>query len=312
MEVGEKNVPKDLDVIGVGALNIDRLHTVQKIAGAGEEVAISSRSVSCGGSAANTIVALARLGVSTGFIGRVGSDEDGAFILQDLRREGVDTGGVEKSRAPTGLILGFVDSQGERALYALPGANNELRINKKNLAYAKRAKYLHLSSFVGERSYEAQRELLKRLQGVKISFAPGMLYARRCLAEMNLIIERCEVIFLNREETRLLTGSEYQRGAQMLLSMGAKIVAITLGSEGCYVAAKERAFTSPAFKTRVIDTTGAGDAFAAGFLYGLLKEMPPESCAKLANKLAALCVAKMGAREGLPKEREIKSFIGQL
>lgn len=301
-----------MDIAGVGALNIDKLYRVEKIAGAGEEVGISSMGVSAGGSAANTIAALARLGVKTGFVGCVGSDEEGEFILRDLRKEGIDTGAIEKRKAQTGLILGFVDEHGERALYAYPGANNELRINRKNLAYAKRAKYLHLSSFVGERSYEAQRKLLKRLGGVKISFAPGMLYARRSIEELKLIVQRCEVIFLNREETRLLTGSEYEQGAQMLLSMGAKVVAITLGSKGCYIAAKDKNFTSPAFKTKVVDTTGAGDAFAAGFIYGLLKELPLEASAKLGNKLAALCIAKMGARTGLPKKKEIKSFIGQL
>jgi ribokinase len=294
-----------MDVIGIGALNIDKLYIVDRIARIGEEVAIKSLKQAPGGSAANTIVALSRLGLKTGFIGRVGRDREGDFLLGDLEREGVDTGGVARVNDPTGLIVGFVDKEGERVLYAYPGANDTLAIDQKNLDYAKKARFLHLSSFVGERSYQAQKKLLKELTGVGISFAPGMLYVRKKLKALELMIRKSSVIFLNREETELLTGEDYTRGVDELLGMGAGMVAVTLGKKGCYIAGEGESHTIGGVPTKAVDTTGAGDAFAAGFLYGLLKGKGLEECGRIGNWVASRCIAEVGARAGLPYERDL-------
>ncbi|MEE8168427.1 MAG: carbohydrate kinase family protein [Candidatus Hydrothermarchaeales archaeon] len=298
---------RELDVIGVGALNYDRLIRVEKIAHEGEEVGVKSISTAPGGSAANTIVGLTRLGMKTGFIGRVGDDEEGEFILRDLEKEGVDISAIVRGEGKTGLILAFIDDKGERAMYAYPGVNDEVRIDDSAVSYAKKARFLHLSSFVGEMSYQTQKQLLEKIAdaGVSISFAPGMLYAKKGLAEMEQVIESSYVVFLNKEETKMLTGKEYQKGAGELLRKGAEIVAITLGRDGCYVASKEESIAVESFPAEVVDTTGAGDAFAAGFLYGLLNERTLEGCGRLGNKLASLCITKMGARDGLPRKNEV-------
>ena len=299
-----------MDVIGVGALNIDKLYHVETIAKVGEEVGITSASESPGGSAANTIVGLARLGIKTGFIGKVGRDKEGDFILEDLKREGVDTGGITKSKGSTGLIIGFVDKSGERALYAYPGVNDTLRMDSSKLKYAKKAKFLHLSSFVGEKSYQAQRQLLKHIKA-KISFSPGMLYARKGLKELELLIKNSEVIFLNREEVRLLTNREFKVGTEKIVNLGAKIVAVTLGKDGCYLADRDGSYFVKAYPAKVIDTTGAGDAFSAGFLYGLLIGKSTEICGKIGNKVASLCIGKIGARKGLPFKEDLELFLSK-
>lgn len=301
-----------MDVIGVGALNLDKLYIVEKIARGGEEIPIISLKESPGGSAANTIAALARLGVIVGFIGKIGSDREGELILKDLEKEGVDIRGIAKSKGRTGIILGFVDSSGERALYVYPGVNDELRINESNLNYAKQADFLHLSSFVGERSYQAQKELLEKLSSVKISFSPGMLYTRKCLKDLKQIIEKSFVIFLNEEEIGLITGNEYRKGASMMLDIGAKLVVVTLAHKGCFVAASNESHEIKAYPTKVIDTTGAGDAFAAGFLYGLLLKKNLKTCGKIGNKMASLCIGKVGARDGLPYKKDFENFISSL
>lgn len=295
-----------MDVIGVGALNYDRLLRVESIAGAGIEVGVESMKVAPGGSAANTIVGLARLGMRTGFIGRLGDDEEGKFILEDLKKEGVDTSAVLVGSGSTGLIFAFVDKKGERAMYAYPGVNNDVRVNDSNLAYAKRASLLHLSSFVGETSYRAQKELIKKLKGVHISFAPGMLYARRSLREVKEMIAASDVLFLNEDEVEIFTGVDYRRGADEMLERGAKIVAVTLGKRGSYVVSTEMCGIVKAYPTKVVDTTGAGDAFAAGFLYGLLRGRGLMDCGKFGNWVASRCIAAMGARAGLPREADLR------
>ncbi len=294
-----------MDVIGIGALNYDRLYMVERIAGGGDEELVRSVTEAPGGSAANTIAGLSRLGARTGFVGTVGTDREGDFLLEDLKRGGVDMAGVMKAKGATGTIMGFVDRNGERALYAYPGVNDTLEIDERYGEYARSARYLHLSSFVGDRPLGAQKRLLKKLKGPRISFAPGMLYARK-FHSIESIIKRSSVLFLNLEEMKLLTGLDYKDGAGKLLEIGARTVAVTLGSDGCYVVEGGSAHAVEAYPAKVVDTTGAGDAFAAGFLYGLLGDKDIEHCAKIGNWVASRCIAKVGARDGLPYETDLK------
>jgi ribokinase len=294
-----------MDVIGIGALNFDRLYIVEKIAGAGDEEKAHPMVEAPGGSAANTIAGLSRLGAHTGFIGTVGRDREGEFILRDMKKEKVDITGVKKTSGATGTIIGFVDKKGERALYAYPGVNDALEINKKQAKLARSAKYVHLSSFAGDGPLLVTKKLLKDLKDTKVSFAPGMLYARK-FSKIKPIIKKSSVLFLNKEECEILTGTDYQKGAKELFEMGAETVAVTHGKKGCFVADKNGTKAVKGYNAKALDTTGAGDAFAAGFLYGQLLGRNKELCAKVGNWTASRCIAKKGAREGLPNKRELK------
>ena len=292
-----------VEIIGIGALNIDKLYLVERIGAAGAEIGIDSVSDQPGGSAANTIAALARLGIKTGFIGRVGDDSDGAYLRSEMVKECVDTRGIEVARGRTGSAIVLVDPGGERSMYVHPGVNDALSLTPENLSYAKSAKYLHISSFVGETVIDVQREILDRSKA-EISFAPGMLYARRGLDALRGIISNARVVFLNHDELGMLTGSGYRKGAGALNEIGAEIVVVTLGGDGCYIRTSDAEFSIPSFAARVVDTTGAGDAFCAGFLYGLLMDEPLGVCGRLGNFVAAKCIAAVGAREGLPRKIE--------
>ncbi len=293
-----------VEIIGIGALNIDKLYLVERIGAAGEEIGIDSVSEQPGGSAANTIAALARLGIKTGFIGRVGDDGDGAYLRYEMAKEGVDTRGIEVARGKTGSAIVLVDPIGERSMYVHPGVNDALSLTPENLSYVKSARYLHLSSFVGETVIDVQREILY-LSKAEISFAPGMLYVRRGLDTLREIISNARVVFLNRDEIEMLTRSGYREGAGELNGIGAEIVAVTLGGDGCYIRTSDAEVSIPGLAARVVDTTGAGDAFCAGFLYGLLVGEPLGVCGRLGNFVAAKCIEAVGAREGLPRKIEI-------
>ena len=110
-----------LDVIGFGALNIDKLYQVNKIAKEDEEAYIKDYTLSCGGSAANTIIGLSRLGLKTGYIGKVSNDPEGNLILDNLKNEDVNTNGIIIEEGRTGNVTGYVDSSGQRALYVDSG-----------------------------------------------------------------------------------------------------------------------------------------------------------------------------------------------
>ncbi len=300
---------KRFDVLGLSALNVDKLYKVNRIAGPEEEGFVINCQEACGGSAANAIVGLARLGCRVGFIGKVAMDREGKMLIEDFRREGVDTKGVIRVKGGrSGTVMGFVDEKGDRALYVDPGVNDTLEFEEIDMAYAAQTEFLHMASFVGEKSFETQKKLVETLpENVKISLDPGLLYARRGIKQLDAIITRSFVVLPNAKELALLTGTEdYATGAEKLLEIGVKIVAVKLGSRGCYVTDGSESHHIEAFKVPVVDTTGAGDAFCAGFLYGLMSKKSLYECGRIGNFVASRCIMKMGARAGLPRLEDLK------
>ena len=295
------------DVVGFGALNVDKLFRVNGLAKAEEESFIEDYAEACGGSAANTAVGLARLGCKVGFIGKVGCDREGELLTADFSKEGVDTSGlIHTAQGKSGLVLGFVDKKGARALYIDSGVNDIITFNEINLDYASQGQYLHLTSFVGEKSFNTQKELLNTLTS-RVSFDPGVLYARKGYATLEPILKRTHVLIPNAIELELLTGkTDYCKAADFMIGRGIKIVAVKLGSEGCYVTDGRERHLIDTFKVKVVDTTGAGDAFCAGFLYGLINGKSLFECGRLGNFVASRCVMKMGARAGLPFAKELE------
>ena len=292
------------EVIGIGALNYDILYVVERIAGPGEEVGIIDISKAPGGSAANTIVALARLGIDTGFVGVLGNDNEGDIVLDAFMREGVDVM-IKRVDGSTGAAIGFIDSKGERTLYIYPGVNDKLRINDIDMEFVANSKFVHMSSFVNRAQLEMLCELATQLKESKskLSFSPGMLCSKYELADLCTIIERSEVVFLSENELEsLVSGNNYENRASKLLDIGASIVCVTLGERGCYVVnTAAESYLVEAYPTAdIVDTTGAGDAFAAGFLYGLLHSKSIYECARAGNLLASYCIRRYGSRNGLP------------
>lgn len=285
------------DVVGCGALNLDELYRVE---GDDEEGEVVFAGAYPGGSAANTVYALAQLGLRAGFLGAVGDDAAGRILLESFKSVGVDTRGIViKPKVKTGRALGFIDAQGRRTLYIEPGANSVLHKADIDFSYIARARFVHLSSFVGEEQWAIQCELVqqKNLRAL-VSFAPGALRARRGLRALRPILTRTHVLFLNRRELEMLTHtSDLSSGAHTVLRAGPQIVVVTLGEEGSYVTDGTCAHRVKAPRVKkVVDTTGAGDAFAAGFLYGLFEGKTLSKSAELGTQLARQALGQLGGR----------------
>src|SRR5208282_6459566 len=140
------------DVVGFGALNVDMLFKTERIAGAEEERFIEDYTEACGGSAANTVVGLARLGCKVGFIGKVANDREGKLQIDCFSNEGVDTSGIIQSKnGKSGSVMGFVDKKGARALYINSGVNDTIEPREIQWDYVSQTNFLHLTSFVGEK-----------------------------------------------------------------------------------------------------------------------------------------------------------------
>jgi ribokinase len=301
----------NLEVVCFGALNVDKLYRVDRLAGADEESVILDFKESPGGSAANTAIGLARLGVRVGYVGKVAEDREGSLLLKSFIDDDVDVKGIIVSKVGrSGAVIGFVDQRGNRALYLDPGVNDSLEYSEINLDYVRGIKILHLTSFAGSNPFEAQKKLVEKLPlEVKVTLDPGAIYARRGLSDLRPIIRRCYVLLPSEGEVRLLTGEDYIKGTKILLDEGVKIVAVKLGERGCYITDGQESHLIKPFKVEVVDTTGAGDAFCAGFIYGLLRGKSLRECGILGNFVASRCLTKVGAREGLPKLTEIPSEL---
>ena len=322
----------NIEITGLGALNIDHLYKVERILDDGETVVSEAKS-SPGGSAANTIYGLAKLGVSTGFTGVVGDDAEGKILIQDFQKAGVDTSQIRvKPRVKTGSVVCLSDRLGRRSLYVTPGANNLLTMDDLDLTYINRARMLHLSSFADDRQFKILLELMDRLDlSTKLSFAPGALYAKRGLKALAPILSKTHILFINRNEIKQLTGEDIINGAESCLKQGCSIIVVTLGKGtslelgkgisrrtvtaiGYIRDAKTEHAIQPSNQDIVsqADTTGAGDAFATGFLYGLLRGKGLEECGRLGDIVARFSITKLGTRQGFPTLNQLAQRYREL
>ncbi|MFN3383859.1 MAG: carbohydrate kinase family protein [Archaeoglobaceae archaeon] len=287
--------------IGFGALNLDKIYRVDKIPGADEEGFVRDLQLFPGGSAANTIVGLSRLGIKSAYIGKVGDDAEGRILLEDLERERVDTKAVVRAKGRSGTAIIFVDDMGNRAILVDPGVNDTIRYEEIDLDFATKFSLIHLTSFIcknGFDSFNSQKKIVENFEIV--SFDPGLPYAERGKKEMLQILRRTTVFLPNKLEIEKMFGVDYKSAADECVSMGIEAVVVKLGKDGCWIKSKEKELRVPARSVKVVDTTGAGDAFNAGFLYGYLNGKDLETCGKIGNYVASLCIQQVGARSGLP------------
>jgi ribokinase len=337
MQTPARRSPKPrFDVVGFGALNLDHLYAVPRlIEDGGVEVLASTAEP--GGSAANTVYGLAKLGLRCGFVGAVGDDEAGTAILDSFAGVGVDTGGVlVKPGADSGRTVCITAGEGQKAIYILPGANSLIGSGEFDASYLSDARHVHLSSFVGEPQLRQQVRIVGGLPAsVGVSLALDDLYARRGLKRLRGLLGRCSVLFANADELRDLTGRQLRPAVEACLDAGCKMVVATFGAgderePGLTRARKAvaaRVFTRrkarsvhdtvtvehmvplpPARRRPVADTVGAGDAFAAGFLFGLLStRLGPARCGALGHVAARLSLRQPGARRGLPTANQLLS-----
>lgn len=310
MEIFDSDL--NAEVIGFGALNVDKLYSVENIVSKDEESFIKDETDTPGGSAANTMVGLSRLGCSTSIIGKIAEDEDGDLIEYNLAINGIYTNNLIYSETgSTGKCLGFVDKDGERCLYIDPGVNDEIRLDEINPLNIMRCKIMHYTSFVGD-SFKTQIELLELLnKDCVLSFDPGMLYVQKGLDELRPILERTNILLINEAELRLLCNnneSSLKELAIGFLDMGIETVVIKQGSKGVFAMNNQETCEVESYKCDVVDTTGAGDSFNSGFLYSYLKGYDLEKSCQIGNWVASKAIEGFGM-EKFPSLKDLEDFF---
>jgi len=325
--MNELTFPADraLDFIGLGRLCIDL--NANEINRPMEQTVTFTKYV--GGSPANITIALARLGQRTGFIGRVSDDQHGRFIVDYLRRNGIDTSGVvtDRSGAVTGLAFTEIKSPAECSILMYRDNVADLKLEPADVKedYIKMAKSLLISgtALASSPSREAVFRALElaRKHGVVIVFDIDYRpYTWRSNAETaaycKLVAEKSDIIFGGREEFDLMEGSadDYpgkdEATARLWLETGAKLVLVKRGGAGsmAYTSGGGR-YPGRTFPADVVKTFGAGDSFAGAFIHGLLQGWPIETCQNYGSAAASIVVASHSCSDAMPGAAAIERVL---
>lgn len=284
-----------------------------------------------GGAPVNALAALARCGIKTAFIGKVGNDMHGQFLKKTLEETGISTEGLMlDSSVFTTMAFVAINDDGERcfSFARKPGADTMLTANEINTGLIQNSKIFHIGSLslTDEPSKSTTIYALQIAQksGCIISYDPNYRASlwnseEKARKEMRQVLPYVDIMKLSDEETILLTNqTSPQDAADYLIQKGISIVAVTLGANGAYVATKEGGQIVPGFKSHVADTTGAGDSFWGGFLSQLIQSRKSPSDITLeeavqfvqfGNALASLCVEKRGGIPSMPTLSEIEKRL---
>jgi sugar/nucleoside kinase (ribokinase family) len=305
------------DVLCVGQLAADILvRPVDRLDFASDTRRVEPIRLASGGDCLNAAIGLRRLGLSVGFAGLVGRDHWGDFLASVIEREGIDGRGLQRTEeAGTCTVLVAINSQGERTFFYHGGANDRFSLAEVDPALVAEARAVHvggtylLPRFDGEGAAALFRGA--RAQGKLTTMDVTWDVEGKWLSTIAPCLPHLDWFLPSTKEAGKITGrSEPEDMAAFLRERGVANVVIKLGERGCYVLPAGRAgFFMPAFDVPVVDTTGAGDSFVAGFLTGLLRGWAPERCARLACAAAALNIQKVGATAGMPSMEEASRFM---
>lgn len=280
---------------------------------------------SIGGAEANVAIALSRLGHKAGWISRLGNDEFGRYVRYALQGEGIDLSQVTlDDNLPTGILFKeqYHNSNPNVYYYRKGAAITAMGKEFINPEYIVNAKILHttgilpaLSANTKEATFEAIQ--IARNAGVMVSFDPNLRLklwseeaAKTTLFEM---AKNADIIFPGLDEAEFLLGtSDIDKICEQFHEVGIKLVVIKLGKDGCIISDESNKVRVPGFHVhRLIDTVGAGDGFAAGFLSGLIDNKPLYECGEMANGVGAMATLVRGDTEGYPTRQQLLEFMGK-
>ncbi len=280
-----------------------------------------------GGAPANVAVGLARLGISCGFIGKVGNDQFGRFLRETLQSNGVNTQSLlTTSEAPTAIAFVALSSTGKPDFFFYRDPCADLLLAQEELPrkWLMQANFLHIGSvsLTREPARQATRraaEIVKE-SGATVTFDPNLrldLWREgigECRQEVIRILPLTDFFLPSTEELLLLTETQdLQEAIHKILEQGPRVICIKQGSDGVHVVKVSsdgtvEEFQQTAFPVEVVDTTGAGDAFNAGLIAGLVEGLPLKRAVKQGSAVAALAITKKGAMTSLPSHRQVEDF----
>jgi len=278
---------------------------------------VDETGIGLGGCAANTAVGLARLGVPVAVMGCVGEDSFGDLVLELLKQDGLDVRGVMRTgAASTSTTLILIDDAGERTFIHCFGANGRIDPARLDLEAIKSAKILHLGGVLLMPGFdgEPQARVLAAAKAAGVTTCVDTAWddTGRWMTAVGPLLPYTDLFLPSLPEAQQLTGRERpEEVAQALLDAGAELVGLKMGPEGSYVRTAETELRVPAYPVKVVDGSGAGDAFVAGFLYGHLRGWDLERTTRFANALGALATTAPGTTSGIRGLEQVVALLEQ-
>ena len=297
------------NILVVGSLNADLVVRAPRFPQPGETISGEDLQVIPGGKGANQAVAAARLGMHVSMLGRVGRDNFGDFLLDNLQSNHVNAQLVQRDEASTGTATILVDGNGQNSIVLSPGANG-----KVSVADVEHASFSDFSLLLLQLEIPIptvlRAALRAREHGLRVILNPA---PARPLPDD--LIALADFLIPNETELSLLTGMDVtdipsaEAAARILLERGVKTVIVTLGSKGALIVDGVTSTHVSTFRVDVVDTTAAGDAFIGGFASALLENKSLKNAVRYGCACGALATTKFGAQPSLPTEEDVEEFM---
>ena len=295
-------------VAGLGQCSLDHIFIVDSFPAPDTKKEILQWTVSGGGPVATALVSLARLGVSCKFCGIIGNDEAGEKISSSLDSENINLSGLIKRFDSTSQMafIAVEESSGKRTIFWQRPSAKPLNPDELPGDFLDDCDFLLVDGLMAEASiYAANMAKNKNI--------PVMLDAGRVRDGMLELAHICDYVVASEEFAREFAGNDEcfnpENALNKMKAFGAKAATVTLGSEGSITVCENEVFRTPAFAVQTVDTTGAGDVFHGGYIYGLLQNRDIRQVVMFASALAALKCRKPGGRAGIPSLEEVENLI---
>ncbi|GBD09810.1 putative sugar kinase YdjH [Candidatus Thermoflexus japonica] len=303
-----------MELLAIGDVTVDLYLALPGLPEPGGDAHAQRMILRAGGSAANTAAAAAALGLPTALMGAVGADPLGEWARAQLAASGVDIRGVQqRPEAPTSIITILVTPDGERTMLSYRGASRFATLREEDRARLRLASFFHLSGYALLEESPLRRTAMALLEeaaahGLRCALDPGLPACRMAPEAVREALHRTQILLLTEREAGLLFGPEPRRG--FTEAPGLRWMVLKRGEQGCRLLGRDgEDLAIPPFTVSVIDTTGAGDAFNAGFLFGLARRARIETAALLGNAAGALACTVWGIIGSFPGRMAMEQLL---
>jgi len=300
-------------ILVIGELNVDIVAAgVRQLPESGIEVLAADCELTLGSASAIFAAGVAKLGCAVTFISQVGKDSFGDFCLAALRDAGISTRYVQrKATEKTGVTIALSNTR-DRALITFPGAIASFSAKDCDPSMMKRHHHLHLTSYYLQRKLQPSFPALFRqakAEGLTTSFDPNTDPSQKWSRSITSVLKHVDVLFVNESEATALTGRKNKREALKALGQFVPCAVVKRGPRGAIAIQNGKVVAGSGFKIEAVDTTGAGDSFAAGFVSAYIRSVPLPECLRVANACGALSTRKLGGTQGQPTQEELQLFL---
>jgi sugar/nucleoside kinase (ribokinase family) len=297
----------------IGELNVDIIAAgLPKAPELGSEIIAEDLQITLGSASAIFASGITKLAHTVTFISKVGADDFGNYCLQSLGEIGVPTDKIKQdSSIKTGVTLAL-STRKDRALVTYLGAISTLNYDEIKMSDLAGCKHLHMTSYFLQTALRPSFERIfkeARRMGLTTSFDPNSDPEQSWSDEILEVLKETDILFLNETEAFQFTRADDLKGALQVLGAHVPCAVVKLGAKGAAAITRGEIIESEGFKVEALDTTGAGDSFAAGFVSAFLEQRPIGECLRRANAFGALSTLKTGGTASQPDEGKLENFI---